>query len=131
MEFILVALTVALLVAIIMSSYSEAVVSERRAIAQQGIITVAGLQERWFVRMYEYAQTINEVGGADAAGEHYKLRITQDPCGDTSCYTITATAIGEQEEDFECERLVLNYLGAKKAYSRANEETSEICWEST
>lgn len=127
-ELILVALTVGLLAAIIMKSYAEAVLVERRSLAQQGIVTVAGLQERWFIRMYEYAGSIDEVGGAGAAGEHYRLRITQDPCGNTSCYTVTATATGEQEEDVECERLTLTNLGVKKAYSRNNEDTSAVCW---
>lgn len=128
MEFILVALTVALLVAIIMKSYAEAVLVERRSIAQQGLVTVAGLQERWFIRMYQYARTIDDVGGDDAAGEHYRLRVTQDPCGETSCFTVTATAIGEQEDDIDCQRIVLNNLGARKAYSRTNEDSTDICW---
>lgn len=127
-EFILVALTVALLVAIIMKNYAEAVLVERRAIAQQGLITVAGLQERWYIRMHEYARSIDHVGGTDAGGEHYQLRITQDPCGHTRCFTVTAKAIGEQEEDYDCERIVLNSVGGRKAYNRANEETSDICW---
>lgn len=127
-EFILVALTVALLVAIIMKNYADAVLVERRSLAQQGMFTVAGLQERWFIRKYEYASKIDDVGGADVAGEHYQLRITQDPCGNTSCFTVTATAIGEQEEDVECERLTLTNLGVRKAYSRLNKDTSDICW---
>lgn len=130
-EFILVALTVALLVAIIMKSYADAVLIERRSIAQQGIVTVASLQERWFIRMYEYATTVNEVGGADAAGEHYQLKVTQDPCGNTSCFTVTATAIGEQAEDVDCERLILTNLGVRKAYNRKNEDTSSICWKTS
>lgn len=130
-EFVLVALTIALLVAIIMKNFEDAVLIERRSIAQQGILTVAGLQERWFIRMYEYAKAIDDVGGADAAGEHYQLKITQDPCGDTSCYTVTATAKGEQEEDVDCERLTLTNLGVRKAYSRQNEETTDICWKAS
>ena len=129
-EFILVALTVALLIAIIMKNYSDAVLVERRSIAQQGLITVAGLQERWFIRMFEYARRIDDVGGADAAGEHYQLRVTQDPCGDASCFTVTATAINEQEEDRACERIILSSSGVRKAFSRENEDTSAVCWKS-
>lgn len=130
-EFILVALTVGLLVAIIMKNYAEAVLVERRSIAQQGVLTVAGLQERWFIRMHEYANSIDQVGGAGAAGEYYRLRITQDPCGNTSCFTVTATATGEQEDDVECERMTLTNLGVKKAYSRKNEDTSAVCWKTS
>lgn len=127
-EFILVALTVVLLVAIIMKNYADAVLVERRAIAQQGMVTVASLQERWFIRMHEYAISINDVGGADAGGEHYQLRVTQDPCGNTSCFTVTATAIGEQEKDVDCERITLTNLGVRKSYNRKNEDSSAICW---
>lgn len=130
-EFILVALTIGLLLAIIFKNYAEAVVQERRTIAQQMLYTVAGLQERWFVRMYEYARSIDQVGGAEAAGDYYVLQITQDPCGDASCYTVTAIAKAEQAEDRECERMSINSLGVKRALSRDNRDTTDFCWEST
>ncbi len=130
-EFILVALTVGLILAIIVKNYADAVLHERRTIAQQTLFTAAGLQERWFVRMYEYAKTIDEVGGARAAGDFYLLKVTQDPCGDTSCYTITATATGKQTDDRECEKMSINNLGVKRASSRDNRDTSSVCWEST
>lgn len=130
-EFILVALTIGLLLAIIFKNYGEAVLEERRSIAQQTLFAVVGLQERWFVRMYEYARTIDDVGGARAAGDYYLLRVTQDPCGDTSCYTIIATATGKQEEDRECEKMSINSLGVKRAVSRDNQDTTATCWEST
>lgn len=130
-EFILVALTVGLLVAIIFKNYGEAVLQERRTIAQQTLYTVVGLQERWFVRMYEYAKTIEQVGGPDSAGDYYALQVTQDPCGDSSCYTITATALGEQTEDRECEKMSIDNLGVRRAVSRDNRDTTSACWEST
>lgn len=129
-EFILVALTIGLLVAIIFKNYADAVVQERRTIAQQTLYTVAGLQERWFVRMYEYAKTIEQVGGPDAAGDYYVLQVTQDPCGDTTCYTVTAVALGEQKEDRDCERMSINNLGVRRAVSRDNQDTTDTCWES-
>lgn len=130
-EFILVALTVGLLVAIIFKNYAEAVLQERRTIAQQTLYTVVGLQERWFVRMYEYAKTIEQVGGPDSAGDFYALQVTQDPCGDSSCYTITATALGEQTDDRECEKMSIDNLGVRRAVSRDNRDTTTTCWEST
>jgi type IV pilus assembly protein PilE len=128
-EFILVALIFGLLMAIIFKNYTDAVLKERRTIAQQALFTVAGLQERWFVRMYHYARTIDEVGGPGAAGDYYRLQVTQDPCGDTSCYTITATATGKQAEDRECEKMSINNLGSKRAVSWENKDTTGACWE--
>lgn len=125
------ALTVGLLAAIIFKNYADAVVQERRTIAQQTLYTVAGLQERWFVRMYEYAKVIEQVGGPDAAGDYYVLQVTQDPCGDSSCYTITATALAEQAEDRECEKMSIDNLGVRRAVSWDNRDTTSICWEST
>jgi type IV pilus assembly protein PilE len=130
-EFILVALIFGLLVAIIFKNYAEAVLKERRTIAQQTLFTVVGLQERWYVRMYHYANSIDDVGGARAAGDHYLLKVTQDPCGDTNCYTVTATATGEQAKDRECERMSINNLGSKRALSWENKDTTGICWESS
>lgn len=128
---ILVALIFGLLLAIIFKNYADAVVKERRTIAQQTLFTVAGLQERWYVRMYRYANSIDDVGGARAAGDHYLLQVTQDPCGDTSCYTVTATATGEQVKDRECERMSINNLGSKRALSWENKDTTGVCWESS
>lgn len=130
-ELLIVALVVGLLLAIIIQKYQEAVLVERRAIAQQALYTVSSLQERWFVRMYEYAKTIDDVGGSDSAGEHFILRVTQDPCGDTSCYTVTATAVGDQVDDVECEKMSINNLGVKRSANRANKDTTSECWHST
>lgn len=130
-EVVLVALTVGLLLAIIFKNYGDAVIEERRAIAQQTLFTVAGLQERWFLRRYEYAATIDDVGGADVAGDYYRLLVTQDPCGNTTCYTVTAVAQGEQEQDRECEKMSINNLGVRRALSRDNQDTTATCWESS
>lgn len=127
-ELLVVALTAVLLLAIIIANYREAVMIERRTIAQQAMMTSASLQERWFVRLYSYAQSIDEVGGADAAGEHYVLSVTQDPCGSLHCFTIVATAVGEQAEDKQCERMFINHLGVRRALNYANQETTFECW---
>lgn len=127
-ELIIVVLIVGLLMAIIFKNYEDAVVQERRSLAQQALVTAAGLQERWFIRMYEYAKTIDKVGGADGAGDHYVLRVTQDPCGDTSCFTVTATAVGEQEKDVDCERMSINSSGTRRSKNRSNQDTTDVCW---
>lgn len=127
-EMIVVALIVGLLMAIIFKNYEDAVLQERRSLAQQALVTAAGHQERWFLRMYEYAKTIDKVGGADGAGEHFVLRVTQDPCGDTSCFTITATAVGEQTKDIDCERMSINSNGTRRATNRSNQDTTAVCW---
>lgn len=128
-EMLLAGLAIVLILALIIANYRDAVVEERRSLAQQALLTSASLQERWYVRLYEYAKNINEVGGEDAAGEHYKLQVTQDPCGDARCFTIIATAINEQEKDALCERMSIDNRGTRKAKSRDNQDTSKECWE--
>lgn len=130
-ELIVVALIAGLLMVIIFNSYDEAVLAERRSLAQQALVTSAGLQERWFLRMYEYAKTIDKVGGPDSAGEHFVLRVTQDPCGNTKCFTLTATAVGEQTKDADCERMSINSNGVRRSTNRRNEDTTQICWGSS
>lgn len=127
-ELLLVVLTAALLVAIILANYRDAVIVERRTIAQQAMITTAGLQERWFIRLYEYAKKIEDVGGESSAGEFYNLKVTQDPCGDSKCFTVIAIATGEQENDKKCLKMSLNHLGVKRATSFTNEDTTKECW---
>lgn len=129
MEILVVTLTAALLLAIIIANYKEAVLVERRNLAQQTLLTVAGFQERWFVRRYEYARTINELGGADTAGDNYVLKLTQDPCGNTTCYTVMAVAVNEQAADRTCEKMTINHLGMRKAFDFRNQDTTKECWE--
>lgn len=130
LEVLLVMLAAGLVFAIIYKNFEDAVLVERRGIAKQGMLTVVGLQEKWFIRMYKYAKDIEQVGGADIGGDHFILRVTQDPCGDDSCYTITAKAVGEQEKDIQCETLRINSLGKREARNRANEDTTKECWKS-
>jgi Tfp pilus assembly protein PilE len=127
-ECIAVALVVGLLLVIILKNYADAVRAERRSLAHQGMFTVVGLQERWFVRMYEYAERIEQVGGPDIAGEHYKFSLTQDPCGNRSCFTVIASFKTGDNEDPECERMSISSSGIRKAYNRDNEDTTEVCW---
>lgn len=128
-EMLVVALVVALIVALIYANYRDAVYAERRSIAQQALMTAVSLQERWHLRLYEYARDIREVGGENAAGEHYILSVTQNPCGDTSCFTIIATAIGEQLDDTKCQKMSVNYLGQRRAVDYYNQDTTSECWD--
>ncbi len=127
-EVLLVALTLVLLIAIIYANFRDAVLVERRSLAQQALVTTVGLQERWFIHLYKYARTIDDVGGAGAAGEYYTLRVTQDPCGSTSCFTVMATAVGEQEKDRQCKNMSINSLGVRRAISYDNQDTTQECW---
>lgn len=128
LELLLAGITFILLVAIVLANFRDAVVHERRAIAQQALLTTAGLQERWFLKLYKYSKRIEDVGGEDAAGEYYILKVTQDPCGDTTCFTVIATARGEQEKDRDCEKMSINHLGIKRASNFHNEDTTAECW---
>lgn len=127
-ELLLVVLTFALLMAIILATFNDAVMAERRALAQQALMTSAGLQERWFIRLYEYAKRIEDVGGPGSAGDGYLLRVTQDPCGDSSCYTVIATVIDSEDGDRECEKMSINSLGVKRATNFNNEDSTKECW---
>lgn len=128
-EMLLVVLVIALVVALVINSYQHAVKVERRTIAQQALMTSVSLQERWYLRLHEYARDIKEVGGEHAAGDHYQLRVTQDPCGNTSCFTITATAIGEQLDDKDCQKMSVNHIGQRRALSYHNRDTTDECWD--
>ena len=127
-EVLLVALAAGLIFAIIYKNYEDAVLAERRNIAKQGMVTVVGLQEKWFLRMYKYARSIEQVGGKDIAGDYFEFKITQDPCGDDSCFTVTAKAMGDQEKDIQCDVLTINNMGKRTARSRANQDTTKECW---
>lgn len=129
MEMLVVVLVVALIIALIYANYRDAVYAERRAIAQQALMTGVSLQERWHLRLYEYARDISQLGGENAAGEHYVLSVTQNPCGDTSCFTLFATAVGEQLDDKTCQKMSVNHLGQRRAVDYHNRDTTADCWD--
>lgn len=128
-EALVVVLVVALIVALIYANYREAVYAERRAIAQQALMTGVSLQERWYLRLYEYARDIRQLGGERAAGEHYLLSVTQNPCGDTSCFTLLATAVGKQLDDKTCQKMSVNHLGQRWSVDHRNRDTTAKCWD--
>ena len=129
-ELLLAGLAVMMVIALIVSKFKEAAVVERRVLAQQALITAAGLQERWFVRMYEYAPSAAELGGADAAGEDYTLRVTHEPCGTNRCFTIWAKAINRQAPDEDCQQFGINSMGVRFALAHDQRDTTRECWSS-
>ena len=83
LELLLAGIVVMLLVVIIVDKYREAAQVERRVLAQQALITASTLQERWFARRFEYARSIEQLGGSDSAGEDYLLRVPVAPTSAT------------------------------------------------
>lgn len=128
LELLLTGIVVMLLLVIIVDKYREAAQVERRVLAQQALITAAALQEHWFAKRYEYARSIDQLGGGDSAGEDYLLRVTFEPCGTDKCYTIWARAVNRQTADLTCRQFGIDSMGVRFARDDSDRDTTAECW---
>lgn len=128
LELLLAGIVAILLMVLVVDRYQKAHQVGRRVLAQEALVTAATLQERWFARRFEYAGTIEQLGGGDSAGEDYLLRVTFEPCGSDSCYTIWARAVNKQTADVGCRQFGINSMGVRFARDEQDRDTTAECW---
>lgn len=119
---------IAILVAVALPAYQNTMIDSRRADAKIALTDAAARQERWFTENNGYTTNVNNIGGSDGSlkspDEHYAITIST-PCGDTTCFTLTATPQGAQADDTYCGNLTLTHLGEKGNSGAADVEE---CW---
>ena len=115
-ELMIVLVIVAILAAVALPGYQNILIDSRRADAKIALTDAAARQERWFTENNGYTTNVNNIGGSDGAlespEEHYAITIAA-PCGNTTCFTLTATPQGSQADDTYCGNLTLSHLGEK------------------
>ncbi len=118
----------AILVAVALPNYLNTMIDTRRADAKIALTDAAARQERWFTENNAYTTNVNNIGGTsgtlESPDEHYVITITA-PCGDTTCFTLTATPQGSQADDTYCGNLTLSHLGEKDNSGAADVDE---CW---
>lgn len=119
---------VGLLASIAYPSYQDSVRKTRRGDGKGPLLQMAAQQERWYFQNRQYNHTIATLYGTAASPEgHYTLSITDDPCEDTSCYTLIATATGSQTKDESCAVMSLDSTGGRSSQDK-NGDPSTGCW---
>lgn len=122
-ELMIVVAVVAVLAAIALPAYTDAVRKSRRADAQSVLSEMAIRQEKWRANNATYSSDPAQVGGPPAGAKilnYYSFTTT----GAASTYSVTATPTGGQASDTQngvsCSPLAINQSRAR---------TPAACWE--
>ncbi len=126
-EVMIVVVIVAILAAIAIPSYQSSVYKGRRADAKESLFSAAALQEQIYMQKNAYSDSAADVGGSQSGEGYYGIAVTR-PCGDDSCFLITASARGAQSGDTDCSTFSINQAGTKIAKSAGGSVTTGSCW---
>jgi type IV pilus assembly protein PilE len=125
-ELMIVVMIVGILMAISIPAYQGYVLRSHRTDAHSSLLDIAARQERHIAQYNRYADDItadDETGlnmAANSREGYYTLAASSAPCANiANCYTITATAAGNQANDTDCPSISYNSIGTK---------TPAACW---
>lgn len=120
-EIAIVLAIVGILAVIAIPSYQEGVRKAARVDAMDSILELAGRQERFFAQNGTYTTEISAASGlgfGSTLSPDGDYALTAAACtGGTiaACYRITATAQGDQVNDFRCGNFILDSRAGKTA----------------
>ena len=113
-ELLVVIAIIAMLAAYALPNYRDYVMRSKRAEAQNRLLEIAGMFEKF------YANTNSYPGGLTGGGSNLDLNASyltwedyQITAATGGGWTLTATAIGGQAQDSECPTINYNNLGQK------------------
>ncbi len=133
--FSLIELMVALVIAAIimgvaLPAYTGYMQKTRRTDAKVTLTSMASQQERYYLKNNGYTTNIAAIGAAVSQEGYYDITVTNAPCGNSGCYTLTATPrSGEaQAGDTDCATFTLRDTGQKVALAEGGADNSAECW---
>lgn len=120
-----------ILAAVAVPAYTEYVGQGYRTEAMRELITVANLQEQYFIENKTYTADMTDLGfSADpykSENERYEIDTTINTDGDE--FTITATASTAQVSvDYFCASLSITHLLVKSALDKDGNDATSDCW---
>jgi len=136
-EVMIVIAIIAIIAGVAYPSYLNNVRKTKRADAKITLNQAAALQEKWYFQANQYSTDLTNVGIiqlADSTFEskdgNYAITINNNPCGDTSCYRMIATAKGPQQDDTDCLVFSIDSNGSTNSFSdlAMSSSTRETCW---
>jgi type IV pilus assembly protein PilE len=124
-ELMIVLVIIAIIAAIALPSYRKYVIRAHRVDAQRVLSDLATRQERYFYSQNKYTTDLPTLNGTTSMGStDYTFAI---PVGDTSTYTVTATAIGTQgRDDAQCQTMSVDQAG--RQLSTGTTANDPACW---
>lgn len=76
-------------------AYQDSVMKTRRSDGMAALSNATALQEKWYFQFNQYSSDTNDVGGSNSPDNFYTITVDQ-PCGNSSCYRMIATAANSQ-----------------------------------
>ncbi len=132
-ELMIVVLVIGILAAVAIPAYQNYVTRATRTKATQGLMNLAGLEERYFYSNNTYTGTLSALGVSSSgsycvdsctASRYYTITI---PSATTTSYTLQAAPGGAQlTQDTACGTLTLTNTGVKAA--SGDPSNTKRCW---
>lgn len=124
-ELMVVVAIIGILSAVLIPYYADYAREGRRGDILLKLGDFAQTAERSFAIVGEYTQE-NLESMLPADSDHYRLAVvvTDNNFG----FTATATAVGGQLKDEDCQVLTVDNLGVHTAESMGSEDTTALCW---
>jgi len=126
-ELMIVVVIVGILIGISVPAFKSYVLRSHRADAHAALLNIASRQERYIAQKNTYtleiAATNNGLGLLTTTSPEGYYNMKVDPCGAgiNVCYLITASAVGAQTADADCQDITYDSLGVKSG-------TTDECW---
>lgn len=117
---------VGIISAIAYPAYQNSIRKSRRSDGQGTILDAAAYQEKLYFQNNQYTNNVADLGGATSPEGFYSISVDQ-PCGDSTCFRLTATAIGSQASDSNCYKFTVDQTGLKESFDSGGSSTSD-CW---
>lgn len=133
-ELIIVIAIIGILVGIAYPSYMDSVRKSRRSDAMVSLLTLAGLQERFYIQKSTYTTDI--AGGTGLAfnkstsvEDYYTMAVSAGTAGLKNSFVITATPVAgkSQADDKDCFSFSIDSRNLKTAKTIAGAATKD-CW---
>ena len=131
-ELMIVVVIAAVLAAIALPAYNDAVRKSRRTAAKTAVLDMASREEKFYTTNNAYTSTAASLGYAalpaavpDASTNYYQLSVVMENTTNPPTFTATATAQGDQTKD-GCGNFAVNSLGVKSV--SGGTLTVADCW---
>lgn len=138
--FTLIELMIALVVVAILSAiayplYEHQIEESRRTEARTALTELAAREERYFATNNAYTNSANFLGyGANnwpitvGSGYFELSKPNVNNGANPPYYLLTATAIGSQVSDTQCQQFTIDSTGTEISYDNSNSVTTSTCW---
>jgi type IV pilus assembly protein PilE len=132
-ELVIAMVIAGILAAIAIPAYSNYVRQSRRTDAKTALLDLASLEERYFSTANVYSQSPSDLGYPGATwpvtvgSGYYTVSQTAFAAATTTnpaSYSFTATAIGDQAKDAQCQTFTVTSTGVQSA----TPDPTNTCW---